>query len=124
MQCVMLTDATEPTLTISPDGPTTVGMDVVLSCVVTVVEGLVVAPTVEWVLYQGNATISENTTTNGSVYQRDIEFNPLQALHGGLYVCSASVSIPSASVPLLSNNQSYILVAQSKLMNKHIIIDH
>lgn len=118
MQCVMLTDAAEPAITISPDGPTTVGMDVVLQCIVTVVEGLVVAPTVEWVLYPGNATISENTTTDGSMYQRDIEFNPLQALHGGLYVCSTSVSIPNTSIPFISNNQSYSLIAQSKLIKQ------
>ena len=79
---------------------------------VTVVEGLVYPPAVEWVVFPDATMIDDNTVSDENVHRRDIEFVPLEAVHGGLYTCNASLSVSNASLPLLSSSQSYSLVVQ------------
>ena len=94
----------------------TAGEDLVLTCTVTVVEYLMVHPTVKWSGGSVNrsASVTESGTTHsGVISMRTLTVSPLNTSHGAEYTCQAEISIPSISVTS-SGSDSRAVMVQSK----------
>ena len=81
-----------------PDDSAIVGREFVMTCTVTVVEGLTVIPEVVWIGPDGNITGTKNITmgyeqTTGLVTTRSLTLHSLQSSEGGQYSCMAAVNI-------------------------------
>ena len=74
----------------------TVGQQLQLTCIVTVVERLIVTPTVSWTGV--NVPSDSNVTVNGNQVLNEITFSNIQTSHGGPYTCHADITIHSISV--------------------------
>ena len=81
-------------LSISTVGSTEVGQSLYITCTVTVVEGLVVQPTVEWVKMDdvsmgdiNNLSIPNVTAIEGGVISVTIVLEPVRFEHRGMYYC-------------------------------------
>ena len=103
----------------------TAGDMFILTCRVTVVEGLTVQPDVEWVDSGGNTVMSGvNDVTVGSVMRNGrestlgLQFSPLHTSHGGQYTCGATINIQSIGVSGLSGSSSQNVTVQSKYCNE------
>ena len=74
----------------------TVGQQLQLTCIVTVVEHLIVTPTVSWT---GVNVPSDNiVTVNGNQVLNEITFSNIQTSHEGPYTCHANKTSYSVSV--------------------------
>ena len=103
---------------IKPEGDPTAGSSYTLVCQVTVTQGLVVDPDVVW-LDSSGMTVSGlmgRPSIEGNVVTRNLTFNPLHTIHGGVYTCHASVSLPSISIANLSSNSSTRITVLSMLI--------
>ncbi len=95
------------------------GQSVSLSCIVTVVENLIVNPHIEW-MKVGSSTINDqnstemNTVVSGTVSTLNVSFDPLLTSHAGQYQCRASVNI--SVVPVVFNNITTSLYVASKFL--------
>ena len=111
-----------PEVAIHSTGNTTAGEVYTLSCSATVVENLVVVPTIQWEYSNGSAVDGGSTFTlsamvvSGNTTTRNLTFSPLRTSHGGEYTCRAIINIPSISITGLSNSQSTDVVVQSKTL--------
>ena len=85
-----------------------------LSCTVTVVEGLVVQPNVEWVDSESIVEGAGTVMTKGRVFTLDLVFNPLHTSHGGQYTCRATINIESINITNLLNSSSQNITVKSK----------
>ncbi len=96
------------------------GQSVSLSCIVTVVENLIVNPHIEW-MKVGSSTFNDqnstemNTVVSGTVSTLNVSFDPLLTSHAGQYQCRASINI-SDVVPVVFNNITTSLYVASKFL--------
>ena len=102
---------------IHSSGASTAGQAHTLTCTATVVENLVVEPTLEWLdtdrnRVGGNSITVGPPVTTGTNTTLTLTFNPLHTSHGGRYTCRATVNIPAIS-SVNSSEVSDVLV-QSK----------
>ena len=102
---------------IHSSGASTAGQAHTLTCTATVVENLVVEPTLEWLdtdrnIVGGNSITVGPPVTTGTNTTLTLTFNPLHTSHGGRYTCRATVNIPAIS-SVNSSEVSDVLV-QSK----------
>ena len=112
-----------PEVAIHSTGNTTAGEMYTLSCTATVVENLVVVPTIQWE-YSNRSAVEGGSTftlsdmvTSGNTTTRNLTFSPLQTSHGGEYTCRAIINIPSISISGLNKSQSIGVVIQSKTLS-------
>ena len=87
-------------LSISAVGSTEVGQSLYITCTVTVVEGLVVQPTVEWVKMDDVSTgdvndlnISAMMVIEGGVTNVTIVLEPVEFEHRGVYYCMGMLKV-------------------------------
>ena len=97
----MYTDLPAPVVNIAgPPGifrEGTAGDDFNLMCIVTVVEYLIVEPTVQWSggsVGSGNGVMVGDTTHSGVMSMKTLRFSPLCTSHTGAYNCQAIINIP------------------------------
>ena len=93
----------------------TVGQQLQLTCIVTVVEHLIVTPTVSWTGV--NVPSDSNMTVNGNQVLNEITFSNVQTSHGGRYTCHADITIYSISI------MKTILLIFEGMFDIYIIID-
>ena len=107
-------------VSIISSGDTTAGGSYSLQCSVSVVELLVVAPSVEWLGPSGSAASAEDLTvdatmvTSGRNTTRSIAFAPLHTSHAQEYTCRAPVTIDSISIDDLSSSSTEGVSVDSK----------
>ena len=114
---------------VTSKGDPTAGNTYTLVCQVSVVEGLVVDPDVEWLDSYGTTVNGLDITVggpniDGSVVTRNLTFSPLHTFNGGDYTCRASISV--SSISLSSSNLTRITVQSmficSQYLSVHILI--
>ena len=110
----IFSDFPPPKVTIS--GPITAraGEDLVLTCIVEVIEHLTSVPSVEWSggsVGSGNDVIEGNTTHNGNISEKTLTFSPLHTSHGSLYTCTANINIQSINLGRTGTKSTAIQVA-------------
>ena len=103
---------------IHSSGASTAGQAHTLTCTATVVENLVVEPTLEWLdtdrnIVGGNYITVGPPVTTGTNTTLTLTFNALHTSHGGRYTCRARINIRAISI-LYSSEASDIVVVQSK----------
>ena len=104
-------------------GNSTAGEVYTLSCTASVVEKLVLVPTIQWEYSNGSAVEGGSTftlsdvVTSGNTTTRNLTFSPLQTSHGGKYTCRAIINIPSISISGLNSSKSTDVVVQSKTLS-------
>ena len=87
---------------IHSSGTSTAGQAHTLTCTATVVENVIVEPTLEWldtdrrVVGENSITVGPPVTT-GTNTNLTLTFNPLHTSHGGRYTCRAWINIPAIS---------------------------
>ena len=69
----------------------TVGQQLQLTYIVTVVEHLIATPTVSWTGV--NVPSDSNVTMNGNQVLNEITFSHIQTSHEGLYTCHADIML-------------------------------
>ena len=118
-----------PVVMVTSKGDPTAGNTYTLVCQVSVVEGLVVNPVVDWLDSNGTAVSGLDITVGrpnieGSVVTRNLTFSPLHTSHGGDYTCRASISV--SSISLSSSNLTHIIVQSmficSQYLSVHVLI--
>ena len=110
------TALTAPVVAITTAGAPTAGGEFTLTCTVTVVKGLVVQPTVEWV-DAGNMIVmsdEDGITVRTVDNALDLMFNPLLTSHGGQYTCRATINIESINITNLQNGRSQNVIVTSE----------
>ena len=74
--------------------------DYILTCTVTVIEGITLPVIVEWVGPDGDVVMSEGNRmvgeeeVQGRVSTLSLSFNPVFSSDGGSYTCRAAISVP------------------------------
>ena len=112
-----------PEVAIHSTGNTTAGEMYTLSCTATVVENLVVVPTIQWEYSNGSAVEGGSTSTLSAMVTsvntttHNLTFSPLRTSHGGEYTCRAIINIPSVSISGLNRSQPFGVVIQSKTLS-------
>ena len=107
-------------VSIISSGDTTAGGSYSLQCSVSVVELLVVAPSVEWLDPAGRVASAEDLTvdatpvTAGRTTTRSIAFAPLHTSHAQEYTCRAAITIDSISIDDLSSSTTEGVSVDSK----------
>ncbi len=108
-----------PEISVLPAPIFEAGQSVSLSCIVTVVENLIVNPHIEW-MKAGSSTINDlnltemKTVVSGTVSTLNVSFNPLLTSYAGQYQCRTSVNI--FDVPVVFNNITTSLYVASKFL--------
>ena len=90
--------------------------EIQLTCNVTLVEGLVVRPSLKWTgVGVGDSAVTESETVilSDTWSKRNLTFSPLKTSHGGRYGCTATINIPSDSINLGKHRNKFLNV-QSK----------
>ena len=106
---------------IRASGASTAGQAHILTCTATVVENLVVEPTLEWldtdrhVVGDNDISVGSSVTT-GTNTTLTLTFDPLHTSHGGRYTCRARINIPAISFSN-SNEANSDVNVQSKSVN-------
>ena len=109
-----------PVVAIDTAGTPTAGEMLTLTCGVTVVEGLIVDPTVIWFYSDNEAVPFGVNVTVGGVMRSGrkstlvLEFSPLHTSHGGRYTCIAIIMILEIGVYDLGGGSSLNIIVQSK----------
>ena len=104
---------------ITPEGPSTAGMEHTLICIVTSAENLFSSPDVVWtysngtIIDSGDGITVGQAVTEGSGTTSILSYNLLRTSHGGMYTCMADISIPEASVAV-TNDASATVNVQRK----------
>ena len=91
---LLLLDLPDPNVTISGPNTATAGEQLVLTCIVRVVEHLIFVPSVEWSggsVGRRDGLVEGNTTHDGVISTKTLTFNPLHISHGALYTCMADI---------------------------------
>ena len=114
--------ATRPLIEISDSGGRRAGRVVSLTCTVTVVEGLVATPYVEFVNSSGGILEHpmiqvRNPGTQGRVTMLTLLFNPLITSLGGEYVCVTRIDLPQISIHNISFTSTVQVVVASESLN-------
>ena len=103
-----------PTVSITATGSLTAGQTYSLTCSVSVVEHLVVQPSIVWRDGQGREV------ARGSGSGLLLTFAPLRTSNGSRYTCTASVSVPEISLTDSGENSTDVVVS-SKSVIVHIM---
>ena len=109
-----------PGVSITSSGGTTAGGSYSLQCSVSVVELLVVSPSVEWLDPDGRVasaddlTVDATAVTAGTSTTRSIAFAPLHTSHAQEYTCRAAITIESISIDDLSSSATEGVSVDSK----------
>ena len=114
-----------PQVVITSSGDATAGEPYTLTCTATVIENLVVQPTVEWLIggqsvINGNGIIIEPTEVSGVNSSRVLRIFTLRSSHGGQYTCRARIDISEADL-LVVNTQERDVCVQCKLIYKLLL---
>lgn len=87
-------------LSISTVGSTEVGQSLYITCTVTVVEGLIVQPTISWTKMDdldvddiNNLNIPNVTVIDGGVTNVTIVLEPVEFRHRGMYYCMSMFNV-------------------------------
>ena len=95
--------------------------DYTLTCTVTAISGMNLAPSVEWVgpdggvvVSGGNITVGE-VETRGSISTLTLSFSPVLTSNDGRYVCRAAISVPWMDSQPPQHTASINLLVNSKL---------
>ena len=86
---------------ISSVGPPVAGYNYTLICTVTLTEGLLGTPTVEWIGRDGQLVVSAedvivyDPVTSGRTTNLTLFFDPIRTRDEGSYTCMATVSSPA-----------------------------
>ena len=85
-------------------------MEYTLICRVISAEKLFSPPNIVWMdSNRDNITVGP-LMPEGAVTTRNLTFDPLRTSHGEIYTCMANITIPEASVAVMSNNSTTINV--------------
>lgn len=108
-----------PLVEISDSGGSRAGQILTLICSVTVVEGLVLPPHVEFVNASNGAVQHQtvqvgNSSTEGRVTTLTLQFSPLITSSGGEYTCRATIDIPQALIQNVSSESTIQVNVTSK----------
>ena len=103
---------------IHSSGVSTAGQAYTLTCTATVIENLVVEPTLEWLdryrnVVGGHDISVRSSITTGTNTTLILTFNPLHTSHGGRYICRARIDISAISI-LNSNETDSDVTVRSK----------
>ena len=94
----------------------TAGDDVTITCTATVIDGLVVTPSLQWEAPGGpiNNTGNPSSVTGevGQVSTITLRFMPLHTSHGGEYSCIATITITGLSP--INNTETSIVIVRSE----------
>ncbi len=108
--------------------PTTAGDTKTLSCVTSVVEGLVVDPSVTWmhsdgsVVLSGEEIIVGSPEVMGNTTTLTLTFSPLLTSHEGEYVCLASITVETVNIHDLNSTTDVDVSVNGKLSLKLKVI--
>ena len=116
---LLSTDLTVPNVTITTLPSTSIaGQNFLLTCHVSVVEHLIVKPTVRWSggsVGLGNGVTQSDTTYSGVMSMRNLTFSPLRTSHGARYLCQANISILSINLMRNTLNSKDVQVQSKRL---------
>ena len=92
---------------------------------VTVIESLVVVPSLQWIspcnmaitTAGPNPRSSETMKIDDQMYANSLVFELLQTTHGGRYTCVAQINVPG--VPTVQDVEITDIVVQSKQLSCH-----
>ena len=108
-------------LTISTLGSTEVGQPLNITCTVTVVEGLIVQPTVSWtkmddldVMDINELNIPNITVVEGGVSNVTIVLEPVEFRHRGMYICMGMFNVTGITNDNRDNSGDYNLTVSCK----------
>ena len=111
-------------LSISAVGSTEVGQSLYITCTVTVVEGLVVQPTVVWTkmddvsmgdindLNIPNVTVNEGGVTNVTIVLEPVKFE-----HRGMYYCMGMFNVSGITNDAQDESGAYNLTVDCKYIS-------
>ena len=111
-----------PQVEVTPEGSSRAGMDYKLTCSVTSDTNLFSPPTLVWMYSDGiggsivdssNGITVGQPVTVGAVTTLSLMFEPLHTSDGGMYTCTASITIPIAAVDIM-NSETIPVNVQSK----------
>ena len=95
--------------------------DYALTCTVTPISGMNLAPSVEWVrpdggvvVSGGNITVGE-VETQGTISTLTLSFSPVVSSNGGRYMCSAAIFVPWMDSQPPHHSASIYLLVHSEL---------
>ena len=99
----------EPSVSIMSSGPSTAGLPHSLTCSVIVVPGLVAGPTLTW---EGRGVGQDGVELSGEASSSplSLSFTQLLTSHGGVYTCTASLTISEARVDISGSNMTTVAV--------------
>ena len=105
---------------IHSSGASTAGQAHTLTCTATVVENLVIEPTLEWLDTDRHVVGDNDITvgppiTMGTNTTLTLTFNPLHTSHGGRYTCRARINIPAISFSNSNEADSNVTVQSKSL---------
>ena len=114
-------------LSISAVGSTEVGQSLYITCTVTVVEGLVVQPTVEWVKMDdislgdiNDLNIPSVTVIDGGMTNITIVLEPVKFEHRGIYYCMGMFNVSGTTNDAQAESDVFNLMVDCKCL--HIFI--
>ena len=110
-------------LSISAVGSTEVGQPLNITCTVTVVEGLVVQPTVAWIKMDdislgdiNELTIPNITVIEGGVTNVTIVLEPVKFEHGGIYYCMGMFNVSEITNDAQAESDVFNLIVDRKCL--------
>ena len=116
-----------PEVSVTSPPETLAGSLLSLTCNVSVVELLVMEPSVEWlgsngspISSDGNPSVSSRMVVSGTLSTRVVEFSLLQTSHGGQYSCLAKLTIPNITPLNSTANTDVIIQSELTVSNYHI----
>lgn len=104
-----------PTITITDQGGSVVGENYTLICAVSTLEDIAenVALSGTWTDVYGHPLQQDLTITHGATVSMALHFSPVDASHGGQYICNASITVPELSI-VKTSSQPYDVIVQCK----------
>ena len=84
-----------------------------MTCIATVVEYLIVEPTVQWSggsVGSGNGVMVGDTTHSGVMSMRTLTFSPLCTSHEGDYICRATINTTLINEEKSDEAFAYVIV--------------
>ena len=98
---------------------TTAGDTLTITCTATVIEGLVVSPSLQWlapdnsaISTTGNPSLTGEPVVTGVESIVAVRFMPLRTSQGGSYSCMASITIPG--FPPVQSMETTQVIVQSE----------
>lgn len=102
------------TLSPSPRVYATTADAVTLTCMASVVDHVVVEPSLEWVFPNGSVIRNVETNVSGTLYTSMLPLESLQASQSGQYQCIARITITQLGMLTKSGRNYTAIIAKSK----------